>query len=1776
MANAKVEEPETAANTAPMASITAIEPDVLPGIPDMTKIPVLPELFNAHLCQNILDNIDTFDAGEHDRCTSEPQEYAFDMWADSNISAIEDITDHRFADVAELRSCTAVKATVPVANVRVDRGGICLRTLWDSGASYTILTSRGLQRMRKAGINCPMFPPGRSAPTFILADGSKRRPSAQIRIRMYFEDYEYTHKAWLLEGGDFDMILGIDFFVRVGAQMNFAMDCQQITLAKIPGRPTVDFDIDTENDTFRGAVSPLFAPEAIIMQARKRYQTNLHTMDGDPIRAASSYEGIVERYGIGADARHCVAAALACVKNGVVRCEITNFTDRDIVVPKGALLGYFLPMETVSEDMLDAVSQFSPVMQPIVLATVGELEDMRKEGKEKPPAEEKKSQNPDRGVRTKARGRMVRKASRNASAARTENKHSKAKCKGETKATLAPVHMDELVPEKEDDPIGEDGIPKSLRAKLDVVRKAITAEQFERLEALIREYADVFARNYDKPEVNKHRPMRMATREEEMKPAKQRRYSPKERDLIREYCTKLLKAGVLEESESPWRNNILLIPKKDGGYRVCVDMRIANAATETIASNLPCLADNLDVLGGNKIFSTFDILSAFWSCELYEPHRKYTSFFAPGIGNLQFTRAAMGMCNSGTHFVSLTLDMFSNVLFEYVAAYADDILVYSKDIDEHIDVHLRTVLERFREYNVKLKGSKAELCVTELEWCGYRISTDGIHTDPKKIAAITGMKEIKTLKQLRSFLGSCNFLRRWINGYAKLVEPLRPLLQKGRFRRQKSLSEVQKKAISDLKDAISTAPALSHPQFDRPFHMYCDASTVALGAALCQKDDEGRTRVVSYLSKSLTKTQQGYHVNELEALSVLYALETWAPYFFGQENVDVFTDSDAACWIFKPDSKYSGRALRWTLRASRWPVKLHHLPGATNKLADMLSRCTSSEPSQAPKHVPANLVSAVVLSAATRQQRRREAERKKQNTPPPERERSQHGVRKKKKACFNCKRHQHEEKTCAEPCKACGDAGHTRIHCPKREQRDSDDTERKEAAYERNPWESLFPGCEFEDDILALRPDVVLWHRVPDKRSLFREHQQKDQEMRRIMDALRTAECHETCKNGVHAAKCIHAQWRLTEDQLLTRRTVGKPLPHDSHTIKILETWEDALCACSGQRCHDSCPRMGYQITYKNANDQIDKDPHKGTVTQDDGAGAEQDEVIRDPERDQGGGETSRISASPAVVRKDRRVHQGFETTKVQRVSFKLAVPASLITSVLYHGHGSGVAGHPGSTKTLSRVRRRFWWKGMRKDVRDWVAACLPCQQRKPPRPRNVGKPGKTKLPKGPMQEIYIDFAGPYPETDRCNRWILSIVCAYSRYPIAVPLPNRSAAVVARALIEHVVQHYSCPKLIISDAAKEFTGHIMEDFCRIFDIQKHTNVAYSPELSSYVERYHAWQGACLTIVTSRFKRDWDLVLPLVSLAYRTTVHASTGFTPFEALHGFEPRMPFDSWCPWNEDEEPRSVEMSSLQKRMREIYDAVKVAHDEAVSKNLETREDVHREREFRPGDIVLRFAPKSAEVLPKDVPNKQKMMDRWSLPGVVVAKGDRGIYIIRDADGKLTNERANTLRRYRFFKDGLPSVPQRRKFTKEERAKRNAALKRPKVAQPKQGQLVCFPMEMKRGPGFGIGKVLKIKKDGTFNLQFYSNDVESLRGAFRPCWLNTAGHWYAGERKSPTHREMTTDDFFPGPIRKHLLAAVNFKLMEDYRVPMPVLRAMSEHPDFQWSLPEYGDEEPW
>jgi hypothetical protein len=279
--------------------------------------------------------------------------------------------------------------------------------------------------------------------------------------------------------------------------------------------------------------------------------------------------------------------------------------------------------------------------------------------------------------------------------------------------------------------------------------------------------------------------------------------------------------------------------------------------------------------------------------------------------------------------------MLDGLLYESVAAFSDDIIVYSETVDKHIDVHLRQTFQRFRDFNVKVKASKADLCTPSLTWLGNLINRTGVKPDPAKIAAINALKVPDTLKRLRGFLGAANFLRKFIPRFAEITAPLRPLLKKGAFR--SSFSETQVAAIDKLKQALTSAPVLVHPDWTKPFEIHADCSPNALGAALLQRNNSGDLQVISYLSKALTDVQKNYAHHEREALSVIYALETWRTYVTGSKTT-VWTDSEAVAHIMKPNSKHTGRLLRYCIRLSEFDVEVKHKSGVLHLLPDCLSR----------------------------------------------------------------------------------------------------------------------------------------------------------------------------------------------------------------------------------------------------------------------------------------------------------------------------------------------------------------------------------------------------------------------------------------------------------------------------------------------------------------------------------------------------------------------------------------------------------------------------------------------------------------------------------------------------------------------------------------------------------------------------------------------------------------------------------------------------------------------
>ncbi|XP_048251449.1 uncharacterized protein LOC125379241 [Haliotis rufescens] len=273
--------------------------------------------------------------------------------------------------------------------------------------------------------------------------------------------------------------------------------------------------------------------------------------------------------------------------------------------------------------------------------------------------------------------------------------------------------------------------------------------------------------------------------------------------------------------------------------------------------------------------------------------------------------------------------------FKFTLVYLDDILVYSKTFDEHL-VHLKAVFDKLREANLKLKPSKCKFAVKQVGFLGHVITKEGIKTDPGKIEAVKSFPRPKNVGDLRSYLGLCGYYRKFVKDYAHIVAPLNKLLGKDvPF----VWSDDADKAFQTLKQALISSPILVFPDFNKPFILYTDSSSFAIGFVLGQKDSEGRERVVAYGGKSLNKTQRQYHITLKECLALVTGVKHFHLYL-APNKFQVITDH-AALRYLKSIKDPTGKLARWSLMLTQYDYEVIYRPGAKHGNADALSRGVS-------------------------------------------------------------------------------------------------------------------------------------------------------------------------------------------------------------------------------------------------------------------------------------------------------------------------------------------------------------------------------------------------------------------------------------------------------------------------------------------------------------------------------------------------------------------------------------------------------------------------------------------------------------------------------------------------------------------------------------------------------------------------------------------------------------------------------------------------------------------
>jgi hypothetical protein len=305
------------------------------------------------------------------------------------------------------------------------------------------------------------------------------------------------------------------------------------------------------------------------------------------------------------------------------------------------------------------------------------------------------------------------------------------------------------------------------------------------------------------------------------------RMAPVEHEEVKKTVNELLAKGYIRCSFSPWAFPVLLVEKKDGAKRMCVDYRDLNAVTIKNKHPLPRIEDLFDQLQGACVFSKIDLRSGYHQLKIRLEDIPKTAFTCK-YGLYEYTVMSFGLTNAPAFFMHLMNKVFMDYLDIFVVIFIDDILEYSKSEAEH-EKHLRFVLQRLREHKLYAKLSKCEFWIDEVPFLGHVISKGGIAVDPGKVKDVLDWMVPQTVKEVRSFLGLAGYYRRFIENFSKIPKPLTSLLEKGV---DFFWTDERQKAFEELKKRLTMAPVLTLPDQSKRFTVYCDASRDGLGCVL--------------------------------------------------------------------------------------------------------------------------------------------------------------------------------------------------------------------------------------------------------------------------------------------------------------------------------------------------------------------------------------------------------------------------------------------------------------------------------------------------------------------------------------------------------------------------------------------------------------------------------------------------------------------------------------------------------------------------------------------------------------------------------------------------------------------------------------------------------------------------------------------------------------------------------------------------------------------------------
>ncbi|XP_018377468.1 PREDICTED: LOW QUALITY PROTEIN: uncharacterized protein K02A2.6-like [Trachymyrmex cornetzi] len=471
----------------------------------------------------------------------------------------------------------------------------------------------------------------------------------------------------------------------------------------------------------------------------------------------------------------------------------------------------------------------------------------------------------------------------------------------------------------------------NIRDKLQV-NPAIGVNKVEKISEIFETH---YIPNFNAEKCGPDFEMNIALKHDQSISSRPRRLSFVDKEKLQKILDELSRKKIIRPSSSPYASPIVLVRKKTGDLRLCIDYRELNKIT--IRDNFPTelIDDNIDRLKGKKYFSILDLKDGFHHVKMHEASIKFTSFVTP-LGQYEYLRMPFGLTNAPRVFQRFIHTVFERLVREHkILLYLDDILVATESLEEHFEI-LSELFELAGKSHLQFRLDKCYFAQTEIKYLGYCVNEYGIRPSDENIESVLNYPIPRNVKQIHQFVGLASYFRRFVPKFSLTAKPLYDLIKKGTVFR---FGNIENQAFEALRNHLASKPVLAIYSPHAETELHCDASASGFGGILLQKQNDNTWRPISFWSQRTTPTEAKYHSFELECLAVVYALKRFHVYLAGSK-FKIVTDCDSfRLTLNKKD--VNPRISRWALFLQNYDYNIVHRPGKRMSHVDALSRCHS-------------------------------------------------------------------------------------------------------------------------------------------------------------------------------------------------------------------------------------------------------------------------------------------------------------------------------------------------------------------------------------------------------------------------------------------------------------------------------------------------------------------------------------------------------------------------------------------------------------------------------------------------------------------------------------------------------------------------------------------------------------------------------------------------------------------------------------------------------------------